>query len=157
LGAIAPTFSHGLCSKHRVHKKTLLVLLSLAILFDFSGCVSMSAQARRERAYRHYVSKQMKKRQKEMARAQKAANRDLKRKMKNLQPSEPQVTTSVGGVSYDSSSTYEPVTAPPASISDPATAPQPPPAFKEPTINPITVSASDAISASQNPDQPSPP
>lgn len=55
----------------------------------------MSAQARQERAYRHYVQHQIKQRQKAIARAQKAANRDMKRKMKNLQPSEPQMMTSV--------------------------------------------------------------
>jgi hypothetical protein len=81
-----------------VHKKTLLLLLAFVIVFDFNGCVSMSAQARRERAYRHYVQHQIKQRQKAIARAQKAANRDLKRKMKNLQPSEPQMTTSVESV-----------------------------------------------------------
>jgi fibronectin type 3 domain-containing protein len=55
----------------------------------------MSAQERRERAYRHYVQHQIKQRQKMIARAQKAANRDMKRKMKNIQPSEPQMTTSL--------------------------------------------------------------
>ena len=126
-----------------MRKKTLLVFLSFAVLFNFNGCVSMSAQARRERAYRHYVQKQMKQRRREMARAQKAANRQLKEKMKLAQPSEPQVTTSVGDFSSESASTYEPVTAPSASIS-------------EPVVAPVTVSASDAI-ATQNPDQPSQP
>ena len=126
-----------------MRKKTLLVFLSFAVLFNFNGCVSMSAQARRERAYRHYVQKQMKQRRREMARAQKAANRQLKEKMKLAQPSEPQVTTSVGDVSSESASAYEPVTAPSASIS-------------EPVVAPVTVSASDAI-ATQNPDQPSQP
>ena len=126
-----------------MRKKTLLVFLSFAVLFNFNGCVSMSAQARRERAYRHYVQKQMKQRRREMAHAQKAANRQLKEKMKLAQPSEPQVTTSVGDVSSESASTYEPVIAPSASIS-------------EPVIAPVTVSASDAI-ATQNPDQPSQP
>jgi ATPase subunit of ABC transporter with duplicated ATPase domains len=90
--------SHGSCSKKGVHKKTLLLLLAFVIVFDFSGCVSMSAQARRERAYRHYVQHQIKQRQKAIARAQKAANRDMKRRMKNLQPSDPQMTTSVESV-----------------------------------------------------------
>ena len=78
-----------------MHKKTLILLLAFVIVFDFSGCVSMSAQARRERAYQHYVQHQIKQRQKAIARAQKAANRDMKRRMKNLQPSEPQIMTSV--------------------------------------------------------------
>jgi len=79
-----------------VHKKTLLILLALAIVFDFTGCSSMSAQARRERAYRHYVAKQMKHRQRELARAQKAARRNIKQKMRFAQPSEPMMTTTLG-------------------------------------------------------------
>jgi ATPase subunit of ABC transporter with duplicated ATPase domains len=127
-----------------VHKKTLLLLLAFAVLVDFTGCVSMSAQARRERAYRHYVQKQMKQRQKAMARAQKAANRDMRRKIKNLQPSEPQLTTSVEDVSSETMpSVFDPVAPSPASAS-------------EPVAPPVTVSASDAI-ATQNPEQPSRP
>jgi hypothetical protein len=113
-----------------VHKKTVLLLLSFAILFDFSGCASMSAQARRERAYRHYVQKQMKARQKAIARAQKQANREMKRKMKTVQVSEPKITTTVEDVSA--------------------------PSFSEPVAAPITVSASDSI-APESPDQPSSP
>ena len=111
--SIAPTTSHALCFKPGVHKKTLLLLLAFAIVFDFTGCVSMSAQARRERAYRHYVAKQMKQRQKAIARAQKAANRELKLKIKSARPSEPQLTTTVENVSESSS---EPVT-PPVTVS----------------------------------------
>ena len=112
-----------------MHKKTLLLLLSVSVLFDFTGCASMSAQARRERAYRHYVQKQMKARQKAIARAQKQANREMKRKMKNVEPSEPKITTSVED-------------APASSDSEP--------------VLPVTVSASDSI-APGTPDQPSPP
>jgi type II secretory pathway pseudopilin PulG len=112
-----------------VHHKTLLILLISAVLFDFTGCVSMSAQARRERAYRHYVQKQIKQRQRATARAQKAANRQLKAKMKTVQPSEPQVTSSVQNFAES---------------------------WSEPVAAPVTVSASDSI-APQNPDQPSPP
>jgi hypothetical protein len=96
-----------------VHKKTLLLLLSFAILFDFSGCVSMSAQARRERAYRHYVAKQMKQRNRAVARAQKAANRNLKAKMKSAVPSEPQITA---GAESSAGSWSEPM-APPVTVS----------------------------------------
>jgi len=129
-----------------VHKKTLLLLLAFAVLLDCSGCTSMSPQARRERAYRHSVAKQMKQRQKALARAQKAANRDLRRKIKsqNLEPSEPRLTTSVEDVSPGQMpSVFDPVTPPPA----PASA-------SEQVVPPVTVSASDAI-ATQNPDQPS--
>src|SRR5207237_8048509 len=55
----------------------------------------MSANGRREMAYRHYVAKQTKERRHAMARAQKAANRQLKQKMKLAVPSEPRITTSV--------------------------------------------------------------
>ena len=104
----------------------------------------MSAQARRERVYRHYVQHQIKQRQKETARAQKAANRQLKQKLKNLQPSEPVATTSL-----------EDVSAP--SVSGAAVAPSEPLVSQPDTVvAPVTVSASDAI-ATQNPDQPSQP
>jgi len=126
-----------------VHKKTPLFLLAFAILFGFTSC-AMDAQARRERAYRHYVAKQMKQRQKAMARAQKAANRDMKRKIKTLQPSEPMMTTSLEDVSPQAASVFEPATPAPPTPTD-AIAP------------PVTVSASNEIMATQNPDQPSPP
>jgi len=128
-----------------VSKKILLLLLSLVVLLDFSGCVSMSPQARRERAFRHYAQKQIKERRKATARAQKEANRELKLKLKSksTEPSEPMVQTSLGSVSSESESFSEPVAAPA-------------PAYSEPVAPPVTVSASDAI-ATQSPDQPSPP
>ena len=116
--------------KNGVHKKILLLLLAFAIVFDFTGCVSMSPQARRERAYRHYVAKQMKIRQKAIARAQKQANREMKVKMKSVQPSDPKITTSLEDAPETS--------------------------YSEPTFAPVTVSASDSI-APGTPDQPSPP
>src|SRR5262249_28672732 len=88
--------SHGLCSPNRVHNKISTLCLIVVCCFASNGCVSMSAQARRERAYRHYVQHQIKQRQKMVARAQKAANRDMKRKIKTIQPREPQVTTTLG-------------------------------------------------------------
>jgi hypothetical protein len=118
-----------LCSKEGVPKKILLLLLFFAVLFDLSGCVSMSAQARRERAYRHYVAKQMKQRQRATARAQKAANRQSKAKMKSGVPSEPQVTTSVESGSGS---------------------------WSEPMAPPVTVSASGAI-ANQTDSEPAQP
>jgi regulator of protease activity HflC (stomatin/prohibitin superfamily) len=103
----------------------------------------MSAQARRERAYRNYVQKQIKQRQKAMAKAQKAANRQLKEKMKLAQPSEPRITSGVESVPNSwSEPTADQVAAPPAS---------------DQVVPPITVSASNEIMATQNPDQPSPP
>ena len=98
-------------------KKTLLLLLSFAVLFDFSGCVSMSAQARRERAYRHYVRKNARHHQREIARAQKAANRQLKMKLKagSMEPSEPQLTTSV----ESSPGSWSEPMAPPVTVSAP--------------------------------------
>ena len=134
-------------SQRGVHHKTLLLLLISAVLFDFTGC-AMSPQARRERAYRHYVANQMKQRQKATARAQKEANRELKRKMKNLQPSDPTVTSSVENPSSGMPSVFEPV-APPE--------PSSPPEQPEQVVPPVTVSASNEIMATQHPDQPSPP
>ena len=124
-----------------MHKKTLLLLLAFAIVFDFTGCSSMSTQARRQRAYRHYVAKQMKMRQKQIARAQKAANRQTRRKLKFLQPSDPIVSTSVENSA-------------PASVSQSSGAPSG--SYYEQVAPPVTVSASDAV-ATQNPGQPSPP
>jgi hypothetical protein len=122
-----------------VHKKTLLLLLSFAVLFDFSGCVSMNAQARREKAYRHYVAKQTKQRRKAMAQAQKAANRQLKMKLKagSMEPGPPVLTTSL-----ESS---------PGSWSEPMA-----PSVTEPVVAPMTVSASGS-SPSQSESEPAQP
>jgi hypothetical protein len=128
-----------------VRNKTLRLLLALVLLFDFTGCVSMSAQARRARAQRHYIAKQMKQRQKASARAQKQANREMKKKMKNVQPSEPYVTSNV-----------EDVTEMP-SVFDAAPEPAPTANPTESVAPPVTVSASNDILATQHPDQPSPP
>jgi hypothetical protein len=118
-----------LCSEEGVPKKILLLLLFFAVLLDLSGCVSMSAQARRERAYRHYVQKQTKQHRREMARAQKAANRQLKLKMKSAVPSEPQITSGVESA---------------------------PESWSEPVAPPVTVSASGAI-ANETDNQPAQP
>jgi hypothetical protein len=123
-----------------VPKKTLLLVLAFAIVFDFTGC-AMSPQARRKRAYPHYVAKQMKNRTREMARAQKQANRELKRKMKNVRPSELKVTTRVEDVASYSA---------PASGALPAVEK---PAFKEPVVDTITVSASSTIPTDVAPQQ----
>jgi hypothetical protein len=118
-----PRTSHGLCFKLAVHNKILFLLLILAFGLNLNGCVSMSPQARRERAYRHYVQKQMKARQRAVARAQKEANRQLKAKMRSVEPSEPKITTSVESV--------------PELPSEPVSDSKP-----EPITDPITVSAS---------------
>jgi esterase/lipase len=106
-----------------VHKKISTLSLIIAFAFTLNGCVSMSAQERRERAYRHYVQKQMKHRQREIARAQKAANREMKRKMKNIQPSEPQLTTSLEPLSESRPEPMTDMTVAPISVS--ASAPIP--------------------------------
>lgn len=107
----------------------------------------MSAQARRERAYRHYVEKQTRQRQKQMARAQKAANRDMKRKMKLVQPSEPHMTTSIEDVSPTSN--YP-------SVFDPVGPSQPAASSEDTVVEPVTVSGSQPVVA-QEPNQPSRP
>jgi hypothetical protein len=139
-----------------VLKKTLLLVLASAVLFDFTGC-AMSAQARRERAYRHYVAKQKKQQQKEMARAQKEANREWKRKTKNLQPSEPIVTTSVQDFGMPSVFDAPAPTPPPAPVASSTKSPPPPAKPTDSIAPPVTVSASTEVMATQNPDQPSPP
>jgi hypothetical protein len=107
-----------LCFTNRVRKKTLLLLLIFAVCFSFSNCAYMSANGRREMAYRHYVQKQMKQRNRATARAQKAANRQMKLKMKSAVPSEPKITTTVESG---------------------------PGSWSEPVAPPVTVSASSAI------------
>ena len=104
----------------------------------------MSPQARRERAYRHYVAKHMRERQKQMARAQKAANRQLKRKLKNLEPGPPQMTTSLEDTSMPSA--VETAPGPYESAGSQS----------DMTVAPVTVSASDDAAA-QKPEQPSQP
>jgi hypothetical protein len=96
-----------------VYQKTLLLLLIFAVCFSFSNCAYMSTSGRQQMAYRHYVQKQMKQRQRATARAQKAANREMKLKMKSAQLSEPKITTTVDG---GSGSWSEPV-APPVTVS----------------------------------------
>jgi hypothetical protein len=128
-----------------VLKKISTLCLLVAFGFTLNGCTSMTPQARRERAYRNYVQKQIKHRQREMARNQKEANRRLKQKLKNVQPGPPQLSTSLEDVSMRS----------PAD--NPAVAPDEPVASQPDTVvAPVTVSAGDAIAA-QNPEQPSRP
>ncbi len=103
----------GCAFKWPVPTKISALCVVIAFAFGLNGCSSMSAQARRERAYHHYVSKQMRQRQKQMARAQKAANREMKRKMKLVEPSEPKLTTSIEDVSSDNyPSVFDPVAQP---------------------------------------------
>jgi hypothetical protein len=96
-----------------VLKKTLPLLLVFAVCFSFSNCAYMSASGRREMAYRHYVQKQMKQRNRTMARAQKAANRQMKLKLKSAQPSEPKITTAV----ESGPGSWSPPVAPPVTVS----------------------------------------
>jgi regulator of protease activity HflC (stomatin/prohibitin superfamily) len=141
-----------------VLKKTLLLLLASIVLFDFTGC-AMSAQARRERAYRHYVAKQTKQRQKAIARAQKEANREMKQKMKHVQPSDPYVTTSVQDYQEMPSVFDQPSAETAAPSANPTHSKAPTANPSESVAPPVTVSASNDINvmATQNPDQPSPP
>ena len=96
-------------------KKILTASLLLVLCFDLGGCAYMSASGRQQMAYNRYVRKSIHQRQRQQARAQKAANRQVKQKMKLAVPSEPQLSTSVETV---------------------------PPSMSEPVVNPITVSAS---------------
>jgi len=71
------------------HRLTSLIASLSLIGFCFSGCSYMTAQGRREMAYRHYVDKHIRQRQKQMAKAQKAANRRAKEHLQPEIPSEP--------------------------------------------------------------------
>ena len=86
----------------------------------------------------------MRERQKQMARAQKAANRQMKQRLKQTEPGPPQTTTSVEDVSASSFSEPTAAQLEPASASADA------------VVAPVTVSASDAI-ATQDPEKPSQP
>jgi len=107
----------------------------------------MSAQARRERAYHHYVDKQMKHRQREIARAQKAANKEMRKKMKYAQPSDPRITTTLGP---EPGVWSEPTAESVAPLSSAVVSPV------DAVVPPVTVSASDST-APENPQQPSQP
>ena len=74
-----------------------LIAVGLLLSFGCSSCAYMSAQSRREMAYRHYLAKHMRQRQKQLAKAQKAAHRKLKRDLNSHQPqvSQPTVFSSV--------------------------------------------------------------
>lgn len=133
--------------KRPVPTKIAGLCLIAVFAFGLNGCSSMSAQARRERAYRHYVEKQTREKQKQMARAQKAANRDMKRRMKGLQPSEPQMTSSVEEVPAPNYS----------SVFDPVNQPEPAASSAETTVAPVTVSASHPVVAQEPEQQPSHP
>jgi len=80
-----------------VHTKALPLLLIFAVSFSFGGCAYMTKNGRQGMAYRHYVRKNARHHQHDIARAQKAANRQMKLKMKSGVRSEPIVTTSVEG------------------------------------------------------------
>jgi len=96
-----------------VRKTTLPLLLIFTVSFSLGGCAYMSANGRREMAYRHYVAKQTKEHRHATARAQKAANRQLKEKVKLAVPSEPQITTSL----ESSPGSWSEPMAPPATVS----------------------------------------
>jgi len=111
--ASAARTSHGLCSREGVPKKVLLLLLISAVSFSFGGCAYMTKSGRQEMAYRHYVRKNARHHQRDTARAQKAANRELKLKMKSAVPSEPKITTSV----ESAPGSWSAPVAPPATVS----------------------------------------
>ena len=73
-------------------RKSIVILLTFAFLLPLTGCSSFSKSARQQRAYEKYVSKSS------MARAKqrKHFKSEQPRMPKDLEPSEPVVTTSVG-------------------------------------------------------------
>jgi hypothetical protein len=81
----------------------------LLVALTLSGCAYMTKSGREQMAYRHYLNKHIRQRQKQIARAQKAANRDLKRRLKFIHPSEPIISASV----EDAGPTSDPGAPPP--------------------------------------------
>jgi hypothetical protein len=73
-----------------------LLVAILAISFCLPACSYMSAQGRREMAYRHYVNKSMKQREHRIAKATAAASHKMKRNMQPQVPSEPIVSSGAG-------------------------------------------------------------
>ncbi len=67
------------------HKIARLVAIGLLLGLGLSSCSYTSAQGRREAAYRHYLNKHIRERQKQIAKAQKAARKRAKQ-TKNPEP-----------------------------------------------------------------------
>jgi hypothetical protein len=109
------------CAPTNAMRIPTLLAIALLISLILPGCSYMTAQGRREMAYRHYVNKSMKTRDHRIAKAQ-AANRKMKHVSQGRSevPSEPIVSSGVGPVS-------------------------------EPMSAPITVSASDNGASSSEP------
>jgi hypothetical protein len=92
------------------------------LVFAFSGCAYMTKSGRQEMAFRHYVNKHIRENRRRTARAQKAANRELKQKLKFIHPSEPIISATV----ESSAPTSDPNALPPPAPGEvPATIPGP--------------------------------
>jgi hypothetical protein len=74
----------------------------------------MTKSGRQQMAYRHYVHKHIRERQRRIARANAQANRKMKRQLSSIQPSAPIVNTNVEPVQPMA----ETITAPPATLSE---------------------------------------
>jgi hypothetical protein len=109
-----------LCFKNVVLKKILVSTLLVGFCLNLGGCAT---QAERQQAANR---KWLRQRQRQIARSQKAADRELREKMKSAVPSEPQYSATVENVP---AAVYEPVAYPAAD--------------SEPISAPITVSASE--------------
>jgi hypothetical protein len=74
-----------------------LLTIILVTAFALPGCSYMTAQGRREMAYRHYVNSHVKNRQRQIAKASAAANRKTKHDLEAQAetPSEPRVSSGV--------------------------------------------------------------
>ncbi len=91
--------SHTLCSTTRMRKQIARLLPGIILIcVAFSGCAYTTKHGRQEMAYRHYVSKHVRQRQRQIARAQAKANREMKVKMRSLPESAPKSTATVEAV-----------------------------------------------------------
>ncbi|HEV2995010.1 MAG TPA: hypothetical protein VGW99_03550 [Chthoniobacterales bacterium] len=84
----------------------------LLVCLSFSSCAYMTENGRQQMAYRHYVRKHVRERQRQLARIQKAERRKIKVAIKNAPPSELKTSATVESVEpVADSATFPPVTA----------------------------------------------
>jgi Na+-translocating ferredoxin:NAD+ oxidoreductase RnfC subunit len=86
----------------------------LLICFACSSCAYMTKSGRQEMAYRHYVRKHIRERQRRIARATAQAERNHKRLRSPIQPSEPIVNANVEPIQPMA----EPVSISPSAVSE---------------------------------------
>jgi len=94
----------------------------LLICFACSGCAYTTKSGRQQMAYRHYVRKHIRERQRRIARATAKAERNPKRQRNSIQPSAPIVNANVEAVQPMA----EPISVSPSAVSESNDAPSKP-------------------------------